>query len=324
MRKRKIDLSVRSLEVIGVKKSFKDTRVLKGIDLSVGPGEIFSLVGPNGAGKTTTVRIILGTLFPDQGSVRIMGLDSVTDRPRALQQVGFMLERPCINVSLTLDENLRIYSSIYGLESNGRRIDEVVEIADLVKWRSTTLSRYSKGMLQKAALCRALLHDPALLILDEPASGMDPILQEELRGILVRLRDEGKSIFLCSHDLLQVERMCTHVGVLKEGRIVKGGAIDEVRSSCTFAKYRLKWKTNDEAVAAKKAMAAFSIVRSDGVENAAFTVLVNHSTSAEELLVKIEQKVSRPETVEAQELSLSDVFFYEVKSEQIEETSSLV
>jgi ABC-type multidrug transport system ATPase subunit len=282
-------LSVGSLEVVGVRKSFKETRVLKGIDLSVGPGEIYSLVGPNGAGKTTTVRIILGTLSPDQGSVRIMGLDSVAERHRALQQVGFMLERPCLNVSLTLDENLRIYSKLYGLESNNRRIDEVVEITDLVKWRSTTLSRYSKGMLQKAALSRALLHDPTLLILDEPASGMDPILQEELRGILVRLRDEGRSIFLCSHDLLQVERMCTHVGVLTEGRIVKGGAIDDVRRSCTFAKY-----------------------------------LVNNSTSAKDLLLKVEQMGSGPELCEAQELSLADVFFYEVKSRQIEETNGFV
>jgi ABC-type multidrug transport system ATPase subunit len=317
-------LSIKSLEVTGVTKSFSGTRVLKGIDLNVGPGEIFSLVGPNGAGKTTTVRIILGTLSPDQGSVRIMGLDSVAERPRALQQVGFMLEQACMNTSLTLDENLRIYSRIYGLGSRDRRIDEVIEIADLAQWRSTTLSRYSKGMLQKAALCRALLHDPVLLILDEPASGMDPILQEELRSILVRLRDENKAIFLCSHDLLQVERMCTHVGVLKGGRIIRGGSIEEVRTSCTFAKYHLKWKSNAEAVAARKVLSSLAIVRSDGVEDAAFTVLVNHSTNAEELVMKIEQEVARPEGCELRELSLSDVFFFEVKTEiQTEENGAV-
>ncbi len=312
------------LDVSGVTKSFSDTRILNGIELCVRSGEIYSLVGPNGAGKTTTVRIILGTLSPDQGSVHIMGLDSVAERPRALQHVGFMLEKPCINVSLTLDENLRIYSRIYGLESHSRRIDELIEIADMAQWRSTILSRYSKGMLQKAALCRALLHDPKLLILDEPSSGMDPILQEEFRGILTRLREEGKAILLCSHDLLEVERMCTHVGILKGGRIVNNGSVDQVRDSCGFAKYRLRWSSNDEAVKAKQAVGSFAIVRSDVVEDATFTVLVPCSTSIEELLKKIEESVAKPESCQAHEISLSDIFFCEVKGDRSRSESSPV
>lgn len=163
------------LIVVGVKKSFGAVRVLKGINLAIGSGEIYALVGPNGSGKTTTVRSVLGTLAPDEGSIRILGRDSVKERPQAMRQVGFMLERPCLNIGLTLVENLRISGRIYGVERVGRRIAEVVELADLVGWKTTVLSRYSKGMLQKAALCRALFHDPELLIFDEPASGMDPI-----------------------------------------------------------------------------------------------------------------------------------------------------
>jgi len=302
----------KALELAGVSRSFRELEVLRGIYLCVRPGEIFGLVGPNGAGKTTAVRVILGTLCPNSGSVRIMGMDSFVDRRRALSNVGFMLEKASVNVGLTLDENLGIYSRIYGIDGSRRRIDEVIEIVGMVPWRSTTLSRYSKGMLQKAALCRALLHDPSLLILDEPSSGMDPILQEEFRMILTRLRDRGKAIFLCSHDLLEVERMCTHVGVLKDGRIVTTGNIAELRDSCRFTRYRLTWQTNGQAADARRILASCAIVRNDFLEEKSVTVLIPESTTIEDFLAAMDSRVAMPEQCQVNEMSLSDIFFCEI------------
>lgn len=239
------------IELAGIRKSFGGKDVLKGIDLTAESGDILSIAGPNGSGKTTTIRILLGTLKPDSGCVRLCGYDVSNSREQAVSQVGFVLEQPCLHTELTLDENLRIYSSAYKVDNPERRISDIIDLVDLSDVRFSPLLTYSKGMKQKAALARALLHDPDVLLFDEPTSGMDPLLQEEFRSLLQNLRESGKAILICSHNLLEIERIASHVAILDKGQILQYGKTKEVLSQHGYKKIAVRLRTPDQVRLAK-------------------------------------------------------------------------
>lgn len=218
--------------VEGVEKEFRTgfglrrTRVLHGISFGVHEGEIFGFVGPNGAGKTTTLKVLMGLIRASAGRATILGCDVSETAFR--RHVGFLPENPYFYDYLTGREILRFYARLCGL-SRGRREDRVEELlgwVDLTHAADVRLRTYSKGMLQRIGIAQALVHDPRVVFLDEPMSGLDPIGRMEVRELILRLRNEGKTVFMNTHILPDVEMVCDRVAIIVNGRIRHEGAID--------------------------------------------------------------------------------------------------
>jgi len=213
-----------------VSKSLGGRPILNGISFVVEQGDVFGYLGPNGAGKTTTIRVLMGLFRPNSGQALIMGKNVGSDEAR--QSVGFVLEADGLYENMTAYENLDYYSRIYGLspDSRGRRIDELLKRAGLSDRARDKISSYSKGMRQRLALARAMLHEPDLLILDEPTASLDPTGQIEVRQTIVDLAERGKTVFLSSHNLDEVQRICNRIALIDKGEIKLCSRIDEVRS----------------------------------------------------------------------------------------------
>jgi ABC-2 type transport system ATP-binding protein len=196
------------------------TKALQDVSLKMRSGEVFGLVGLNGAGKTTLMKLLVGLLRPDQGRVRVFGQD-----PCGLQakpKFGFLPELPYFPKYLSAWEVLRFYGKLHDLEGAGLlgRVQEVLEMVGLWGRHKDPIREYSKGMQQRVGLAQTLLHDPELLFLDEPMSGLDPVGIKEMRDLLIRLHAEGKTLFFNTHILSEVERLCDRVGVLSSGRMI--------------------------------------------------------------------------------------------------------
>jgi ABC-2 type transport system ATP-binding protein len=216
--------------VIVLERVFKcigQREILKDIGLEVKQGDIFGFLGPNGAGKTTTIRIMLGLLQPTSGRVAILGRDPADGEAR--QKMGFVLEVDGLYDDMTAYDNLAYYSQIYGLSDAPTTIAENVELAGLTHRVQDKVATYSKGMRQRLALARALLHDPEVLVLDEPMAGVDPTGQIEIRRTLVDMvLGAGKTVFLSSHNLDEVQRICNRVALIHNGEIRLSGELAEI------------------------------------------------------------------------------------------------
>ena len=203
-------------------------RALREVSLTVNRGEIFGLLGPNGAGKTTLLKILLGIAWPTSGRARLFG--RAVHQSQARQRVGYLPEKHRFPDFLTTDQMLHLYGRLSGVPAEDReqRIPELLDQVDMTEWRHTKLKKFSKGMMQRVSLAQALLNDPRLVFLDEPTDGVDPVGRREIRDLLLWLHDEGKTIFLNSHLLSEVEKICTRVAILNEGQLVRHGTIEEL------------------------------------------------------------------------------------------------
>jgi ABC-2 type transport system ATP-binding protein len=202
-------------------------RVLHGITFDVREGEIFGFVGPNGAGKTTMLKILMGLIRPSGGHATILGHDVSETAFR--RHVGFQPENTYFYDYLTAREILRFYARLSGVSGSVResRVDALLEQVGLSHAADARLRTYSKGMLQRVGIAQALVHDPSVVFLDEPMSGLDPIGRKDIRDVILRLRSEGKTVFMNTHILHDVEMVCDRVAIIVKGRIVHHGAIDE-------------------------------------------------------------------------------------------------
>ena len=207
----------------------QDVHALKELDLSVRAGEIFAYLGPNGSGKTTTIKMLLGLIFPTGGTIEILGQTDITSA-KVRRNIGYLPEGAYYPDFLRGEEILRYYGQLYGLRGAEltRRINEVLEEVGMAHARKRLLRGYSKGMRQRIGLAQALISDPQILILDEPTTGLDPIARKEMRDILARLRDRGKTLMISSHELLEVELISDRAGILYQGELQKLGTIDEL------------------------------------------------------------------------------------------------
>src|SRR5919199_6594661 len=198
------------------------------LNLEVAEGEIFGFLGPNGAGKTTTIKMLLGLIFPDEGTAEVLGFPAGAQEMRRL--VSYLPENPYFYDHLTGGELLDFYGRLFGLDSSERakRVDALMELVGLKNDKTKQLKQYSKGMMQRIGIAQALINDPKLLIFDEPTSGLDPVAHIEIRNLIESLRDQGKTVFLSSHQLSDVELVCDRVAILNYGRLVKTGAVDEL------------------------------------------------------------------------------------------------
>lgn len=212
-----------------------DEPVLHNIDLAVPAGSIYGFLGPNGAGKTTTLRLLLGLLRSQQGEITIFGKPFPKNRTLCLQKIGSLIESPSFYGHLTARENLKILQTIY--RCNVSRIDKVLHLVGLSHTGNKKAARFSLGMKQRLGIAAALLHQPELLILDEPTNGLDPNGMIEIRELLLRLRQEEKiTILISSHLLAEIEKLVTHVGIINKGAMMFQGSLQELtlRQEQTF------------------------------------------------------------------------------------------
>lgn len=221
-----------ALEVKSVSKLFGTTRALDGVSFELRPGEIVGLLGPNGAGKSTAMKIVLGILRPDSGSISLFGRDVHVDPLAAKQQVGYVPENPQLYEFLTGAEYLDFIADMYGMPVDGRkaRIDQFVDALELRGHENSMLSGYSMGMKQKVALSSALLHRPRLLVLDEPLNGLDPrsarIVKDLLRSLATR---EGVGVVFSTHVLEIAQAICDRVVILHKGHVLASGTVGSLR-----------------------------------------------------------------------------------------------
>lgn len=216
------------IETAGLTKRFGKTLAVDSISFSVEPGQVFGFLGPNGSGKTTTIGMLLGIITPSGGGFRLFGGDSPEEIHAARQRIGATLETPNFYPYLSCRDNLRIAANVK--ERGEEDIDKVLDIVGLAKRRRTKFKACSLGMKQRLALAATMLGDPELIILDEPANGLDPEGMREIRHIIRELADRGKTIFLSSHLLWEVERTCTHVAIIKLGRLKHQASVAEITS----------------------------------------------------------------------------------------------
>jgi ABC-2 type transport system ATP-binding protein len=201
--------------------------VLSGVSFEVQPGEIFGFIGPNGAGKTTTIRIMATLLEPTAGRVAIDGIDVSLEPERVRRIVGYMPDHAGVYERITIREYLEFFADAYDL-TDGKVVDAALELTELSKLDDRLVASLSKGMKQRLQIARILLHDPKVLVLDEPASDLDPRARIEVRDLLLELSELGKTIFLSSHILTELSDVCTSVGILERGRLVISGPIAEI------------------------------------------------------------------------------------------------
>jgi ABC-2 type transport system ATP-binding protein len=221
------------IEIKGLHKSYRRRRgttvAVDGLDLEVPEGGVYGFLGPNGSGKTTTIRCLLGLAQPTKGTLRLLGQPVPSGLRDAIRRIGAIVETPALFPTMTARENLRLLSSIDGI--GHRSVDDVLEVVGLTERADDLVKRYSLGMKQRRALAAALLKDPELLILDEPANGLDPAGMREVRQLLRRLADDGRTVFVSSHILAEIESTCDRVAILANGRLVTQGTVDEVIST---------------------------------------------------------------------------------------------
>ena len=239
----------------GLVKRYDNTLAVAGIDLSVEQGEIFGLVGPNGAGKTTTLRILATLLLPSAGTAEIAGM-SVTRNPDDVRRVlGFMPDSFGVYDDMKVWEYLDFFARCYGMGAADRRrmIGDLLELVDLGSKRDDYVQTLSRGMQQRLCLAHALVHDPQVLLLDEPASGLDPRARVELRELLRELRTLGKTILISSHILPELEELCTSVAIVDRGQVLAQGRVSDIERRLRFgAVLRVRMLLEGEALEAAR------------------------------------------------------------------------
>jgi ABC-2 type transport system ATP-binding protein len=243
----------------GLVKRYKEVLAVDHVDLNVQTGDVYGFLGPNGAGKTTTLRMALGLIVPTEGSVELFGRDPLREGARALEGVAGFVEAPRFYPYLTGRKNLELLAALDG-DGARERIEEVLEIVELTPRGGHRVGGYSHGMRQRLGIAAALLRRPRLLILDEPATGLDPAGMRDMRQLIRRLADEGITVLLSSHQLPEVQELCDRVAIVDSGRVVYEGALSDLRRQGGTG-YRLR--TSDDARARELA------ARTPGIEHVA-------------------------------------------------------
>lgn len=232
------------LEIQNLVKKYGKFTAVDGLSLTINEGEIFGFVGPNGAGKTTTMKIIAGLLSPTSGKVLINGVD-VTAHPRKLREkIGYMPDFFGVYDNLKVDEYMDFYAGTYNIPYSDREaiIDNLLELVDLSHKKDDYVDTLSRGMKQRLCLARSLVHDPDILILDEPASGLDPRARVEMKEVLKQLKTLGKTIIISSHILPELAELCTVIGIIDKGKIAAYGTVAQIMKQLT-QKRMIKIKT---------------------------------------------------------------------------------
>lgn len=218
-----------AIRTTGLRKAFGDVEAVRGLDLTVGAGEMFGLVGPDGAGKTTAIRMLCGIVPPDGGEADVLGYRLPRDRRALRDHIGYLSQRFSLYEDLSVDENIAFFAEIHQVAGYRTRRDELLDFTRLRPFRTRLAGKLSGGMRQKLALACTLIHRPALILLDEPTTGVDPVARRDFWKLLADVRRGGVTILMTTPYLDEAER-CTRVGLMSEGRLMVAGTPDEVRA----------------------------------------------------------------------------------------------
>ncbi|MEQ8210459.1 MAG: ABC transporter ATP-binding protein [Lacipirellulaceae bacterium] len=215
-------------------------RALKSLDLEVKRGEVFGLLGPNGSGKTTTIKLLLGLLFPTEGEALLFGKDA-SDVSKN-ERLGYLPEESYLYRFLNAEETLDFYGRLFDMPADVRakRTDELINLVGLNHARKRQLQEYSKGMTRRIGLAQALINDPELILLDEPTSGLDPIGTREMKDMILRLKEEGKTVVMCSHLLADVQDVCDRIAILHQGELKELGRVDSLLTVADVTQVKAK------------------------------------------------------------------------------------
>ena len=303
--------------VIAIKqlsRHFKETVAVDQLSLEVNKGEIFGFLGHNGAGKTTTVRLLNGVIEATSGSMRVLGLDPQVDGPMLRARTGVLTETPSMDERLTAWDNLSIYADLYGVPRAevSSRINELLSEFDLADRAQEKVAGYSKGMKQRLALARALLHKPELLFLDEATSGLDPIAAHHVNDLIVRMaRRQNRTVFLCTHNLVEAQKICDRVAILEHGQLVALGTPTEL------TRQYVRRLDVELEVAEEQIPTALGVLRSlpelvlgePAQPNGSLVITINRHESIPEVLACLVQNHIRVYRLAPQETNLEQVYF---------------
>ncbi|MDB4679601.1 MAG: ABC transporter ATP-binding protein [Planctomycetaceae bacterium] len=280
------------IEIRNLTKIYRDfwgrpkVRAVNSLSLDVKPGEVFGLLGPNGSGKTTTIKMLLGLLFPSEGEIRILGKPA-TDVSKN-EYIGYLPEESYLYRFLNAEETLDFYGRLFDMTTAERkqRTDELIKMVGLDKARRRQLKEYSKGMTRRIGLAQALINNPKLVLLDEPTSGLDPIGTREMKDLIIKLKEEGKTVVMCSHLLADVQDVCDRIAILYNGELKQLGKVDELLASQDKTQI-VSSLLSDEAVNEIKAV----ITKHNGTVEE----VTNPTTSLEELFLQtVAESQARP------------------------------
>jgi ABC-2 type transport system ATP-binding protein len=234
------------IETRALSKTYRDfwgrpkVRALKALDLEVKRGEVFGLLGPNGSGKTTTIKLLLGLLFPTEGQALIFGKDA-TDVSKN-ERIGYLPEESYLYRFLNAEETLDFYGRLFDIpyDQLQERIDSLIKTVGLDRARKRQLKEYSKGMTRRIGLAQALINNPELILLDEPTSGLDPIGTREMKDMILRLKEQGTTVVMCSHLLADVQDVCDRIAILHQGELKELGRVDSLLTLADITQIRAK------------------------------------------------------------------------------------
>ncbi len=302
-----------ALAADGISKTYgkgsKAVHALRDVSLSVSSGEIFGLLGKNGAGKTTFIKCVLGIVFTQSGQGSVLGypFGSV----HAKERLGYLPENHRYPLYLTGEQVLTYFGKLSGISEPklSQRIDETLKIVGMAEWRKTKVRKYSKGMMQRLGLAQALINDPQLIILDEPTDGVDPVGRKEIREVLLHLKNEGKTIFLNSHLLSEVERISDRVAIMDLGKIVREGRVEDLTKTENIYELRVS-NISPEILSSISSL----IVRTDG------TLVEIRCNSPEDLNLAMDHLRSAGGIIESmapKRSSLEDVFVDLIKTSNV-------
>jgi ABC-2 type transport system ATP-binding protein len=294
------------LTASNLSRRFGDRLAIDDVSFTLEPGEIFALLGPNGAGKTTTLRILAGLIAPTTGSVEIdgqrMGPQSA---PQLRSRIGFLTEAPGLWDRLTVRDNLLVYARMYGLPAPRKVVDDALERFEIRDRGDDRAAQLSKGLKQRVALARSLLHDPRIAMLDEPTSGLDPGSAREVRDLVLGLRAQGRTILLCTHNLDEVERVADRVAVLSR-RLIAMGTPASLRSKLFAPRLRIRLSQAAERYAIVLRSAGLSDVHVEGL--VLLVGIANSAMTTPEVVRRLVEAGAGIETVMPEEPPLEDVY----------------
>ena len=289
-----------------ITRRFGDRLALDDVSLDLRSGEIFALLGPNGAGKTTTLRVLAGLIAPTSGTVRIDGVEMTPASSSALRaQIGFLTEAPGLWDSLTVRQNLEIYARLYGLDAPRTAVDEVLALFEISDRANERPAELSKGLRQRVALARSLLHKPRIVMLDEPTANLDPESAREVRELVLGLKQQGRTVLLCTHNLDEVERVADRVAVLRT-QLIATGTPGALREKLFAPRVRATLRQPAATFEPVLREAGIADIRTDG--NELSIALTGTKVSTPDVVKRLVQAGAEIESIVQEEPPLEDVY----------------
>jgi ABC-2 type transport system ATP-binding protein len=295
-------------------RHFKETVAVDNLSLEVHAGEIFGFLGHNGAGKTTTVRLLNGVIEPTSGNMNVLGLDPQVDGPALRARTGVLTETPSMDERLTAWDNLSIYADLYGVPRvvMKARIHELLTEFELDDRAQEKVGGYSKGMKQRLALARALLHKPELIFLDEATSGLDPVSAHHVNGLIERMaRREGCTVFMCTHNLVEAQKLCNRVAILEHGQLVALGTPAELTRQYV-RRLDVEIEVLEEQISTARGVLRSlpeMVLGEPSKPNGALVITINKHESIPDVLAALVQNHVRVYRMAPQEANLEQVYF---------------